>query len=256
MPEMRDAVRDLFDKGHAFIRNDGLGIDTAWTHLPDDEDRESAIEWTASRVQVLADCCTAAAETQKRSILPEKLPWGWMLVFPISLPFLAIAASAWLPPQNHGQHIDELAAYLPLEILFVAVFAIPWLLVTCSVVKGRGNSLTAFIALLIFSLAGFFGASFPLILLANTTLDQGPPTEHNQWVVDFVSTESGLRADVLSWRPEKQIQQVRISEDVLAKDRLAFADCKMLTIETKPGFLGHEWISSVKPFSIDKRPHD
>ena len=107
-----------------------------------------------------------------------------------------------------------------------------------------------------FSLAGFFAAGFPLLQLANAALDQGAPTKYEQPVIDFVATDSGYRADVLSWRPERAIQPVRIDEEGNAGDPLHFADCRMLAIKTKPGFFGFEWISSVRPVQIEHRPRE
>lgn len=90
-----------------------------------------------------------------------------------------------------------------------------------------------------------WAVTYQCLSIANAFLDNSSPQFHVTEVVGVIPSgyRSGPRIRVASWRPEHAEEVVHISKEkfqTLGKEHTA------VEISTKPGYLGFEWVSSIK----------
>jgi hypothetical protein len=244
----RDAVRKLFGMGVQLIRNDGLGIDLIWPDYCSDMAIETVIDSAAIELRKLTDCCLEAPEHQRRWLIREK----WHIQTAVAVPFLAVFSNFLVIALSaitgtSARAVDESITHWWFEVLVSLPFIALWIIILYWMLKGRSNSAALLLTLWITSgIAMFFSCSMWIFTL-NAQLDSSPGTSIVQPIVDFRQTYSGYDIDVLFWHSDRPFKRIFVSNADYAQDRLAFMRCDSLVIETKPGYFGYEWISSVKP---------
>jgi len=244
----RDAVRKLFDMGVTLIRNDGQGIDLIWMDFCADNAIENVIDSAAIELRNLTNCCLEAPKNQHRWPIRERLH----VPLAISVPFLVTVSNFFVIALakitgTTARAVDDSFAHLWFEILVSFPLIALWVIISFWMLKGRSNSAVLLPVLWIISGITIFFACSIWIFTLNAQLDRSPSKAFVQPIVGYRPTNFGYDIDVEFWHPDRPIKTIFISNDDYAKDRLSFMQCDALAIETKPGYFGYEWISSVKP---------
>ncbi len=250
--EVRAAVSSLFDMGFTVVRNDGKGIDAIRTPL-----NEADSSWKATipdAVNGLLTLAGAGASVRSRRFLGISIDaWGWpgACLVPFAAVLGTIAAGYMLFLTNARYATDPYFAGSSVAAPLLAL----WIILSYHLIRGRAKSpvhlpIVWFASALTFWLAGSTWA-----LAFNASLDAGQITRHVQpiLIVERKTDEldTGYHVYVPSWHPGEEFQKIVISHAECRQYSFPIMLAKNLRIDTKPGFLGYEWICSIEPLRDD-----
>jgi hypothetical protein len=239
--ENRRGIQALFDLGFNYLKHDGQTLTLTWRKFPrrtqmEVETMEKAVAHLVEQGRSLAKIATF--ETPEPSTW--KLKRLFAFAFPILLAVTGIAAmiiglSKYKPLDPGKVFVDSLKFSLPLLVLFI------WF--SIRLLKGRSSShreliAVFFIALFAFPLAGFGYRGF-----LNGALDDSPPAVHQVIVLNKYYKRSKNKysyyAVVNSWRKPESEEKLRVSKSFY---NYLQPGSSTITITTKPGKFGFEWI--------------
>jgi hypothetical protein len=239
--ENRRGIQALFDLGFNHLKHDGQNLTLTWKNFPrrtqmEIATMEKAVAQLAEQGRGLAKI--TSYETQEPSTW--KLKRLFTFAFPILLTItgivtMIIALSSFKPLDRGKVFVDSLKFSLPLLVLFT------WF--SIRLLKGRSSShreliAVFFIALFAFPLAGFGYSGF-----LNGALDDSSPAVHQVMVLNKYYKRSKNKntyyAVVKSWRKPEAAEKLRISKSFY---NYLQPGSSMITIKTKPGKFGFEWI--------------
>ena len=240
--ENRQSIQALFKLGFNHFKHDGKTITATWRNFP----RRTHME--VDRMEkAVAELATPYRNIPKITIYesPEPAsPWKAKRLF-------AFAFSIFIVVTGIATMIAMLTGYKPLDPgkIFVQSlkFSIPLFIVftwlSLQLLKGRSSSHRELIAVFFIALAGFPVAGFGYMGFLNAKLDNNPPVVHEVKVSNKYYTKSknsySYYALVDSWREGEITETLSISGDFY--NRLQ-PGSSTITITTKPGKFGYEWI--------------
>ena len=247
-PEKREGVRKIFEQGFTRIELDGKGMTASWTPFQLNGSSQDAVDERLIKTLVshLAVLAASMPDSSKYLTGPRDATWkakrALAFGIPITLEMVGLPALALgfikFKPLNMGQIVlDSLVYSVPLLLVFLGLAVV--------LVKGRASShreliIVACLALFAFPLSGVGVETF-----CNGWLDSLEPSSHTVTVVDKYISKSDKSTNYYlvleSWRDRSEVEKLSISsrEYQSAEPRVS-----RVTIVTKPGRFGHEWIVS------------
>lgn len=240
--ENRRSIQALFNLGFNHLKHDGKTITITWKNFP----RRTHME--VDRMEkAVAELITPCRNLQKITTYESTEPasaWKskrlFAFAFSILLTVTGIAALIAMltgyEPLDPGRiFVQSLKYSIPLFVVFT------WL--SLQLLKGRSSSHRELIAVFFIALAGFAPAGFGYLGYLNGAMDNGPAAVHEVLVSDKYYSKSknsySYYALVESWREGETIEKLGVSGDFY--NRLQ-PGSSTITITTKPGKFGYEWI--------------
>jgi hypothetical protein len=240
--ENRQSIQALFKLGFNYLKHDGKTITATWRNFP----RRTHME--VDRMEkAVAELSTPYRNIPKITIyesMEPSSPWRAKRLF-------AFAFSILIAVTGTAAMIAMLTGYKPLDPdkIFVQSlkFSIPLFIVftwlSLQLLKGRSSSHRELIAVFFIALAGFPVAGFGYMGFLNAVWDNNPPAVHEVMVNEKYYSKHknsySYYALVDSWREGETTEKLSISRNFF--NRLQ-PGSSTITITTKPGKFGYEWI--------------
>jgi hypothetical protein len=239
--ENRRSIQALFHLGFNHLKHDGQGLTLTWKNFPRRTQME--VEPMEKAVALLAEQGRSLAKITSYET-PEPSTWKLKRLFAFAFPILLtvtgiiamiIALSSYKPLDRGKLFVDSLKFSLPLLVLFT------WF--SIRLLKGRSSSHRELIAVFFISLFAFPLAGFGYRGFLNGALDDGSPAVHQVMVLNKYYKRSKNKysyyAVVKSWRKPEAAEKLRISKSFY---NYLQPGSSTMTITTKPGKFGFEWI--------------
>lgn len=255
-PELRAAVRRLFDLGFTCLRSDGKGFDAAWPRYAGPQPVEPGLVETAlSNLNMLAS--QAPAPTAGAG--SKAINWNFAATVAMILATLGLlllihilrARGQAVVPDYHGTRVILLSG------LSLGVLAAAWVI-------WRFRRTRPVFLLVFFSL---FAAMFSLVsvgatyMCLNAQLDRGPESRYLQPIIAYGYKHDptpSYYVDVQHWLAGQASQRVLISkqeyEQIAGLVEESDEAGVYLEVTIRPGYFGSPWISSYE--LVEESPDD
>ncbi|MGD2092757.1 MAG: hypothetical protein PVH61_41715 [Candidatus Aminicenantes bacterium] len=243
--ENRRSIQALFQLGFNYLKHDGQNLTITWRNFPrrtqmEVETMEKAVALLAEQGGSLAKITTY--EMQEPTTWKQKRLFAF--AFPILLAITGITAliiglSQYRPLDSGKVFVDSFKFSVPLLVLFV------WF--SIRLLRGRSSSHRELIAVFFISLFAFPLAGFGYRGFLNGALDDSPAAVHQVIVLNKYYSRSKNNytyyAVVNSWRKPESEEKLRISKSFY---NYLQPGSSTITVKTKPGKFGFEWIVEIK----------
>ncbi|MCP5102960.1 MAG: hypothetical protein GY950_06265 [bacterium] len=243
--ENRQNIQALFQLGFNHLKHDGKSLTLTWNNFPRKKQMEmETIEKAVAPLAVLGGNLAKILTHETPEPSPWKLKRFAAFALPISLlvsgfVFLMMGLTGYKPLDGGKVFADSLAYSVPLFLLFT------W--IALHLLKGRSSSHRELIAVFFIALFGFPLAGFGYRTYLNGALDTAPPAVHEVMVVKKYYSKSknsySYYAVVESWRENRNTERLGISKRFYNS---LTPRSSTLTITTKPGKFGYQWIVALK----------
>jgi hypothetical protein len=242
-PENRRAVREVFDMGFNHLERNGMYLTLTWHNFTRREQMEVRImeRAVAQLVDPVSHLEKIPYVTEPASAAREFKRW---LAFALPTILLVTGLAAGVigmlryPPLDEGNvFLSSLLVSVPLFILFT------WF--SFHLLKGRSSSHRELIGVFFFSLFVFPLAGNCFNTFFNGALDLSPPEAHRVAVLQKKTVrsdgENSYYAVVRSWREDtaEPTEKLEVSRRLYQSLE---PGSSFMTITTKPGAFGFEWI--------------
>jgi len=239
--ENRRSIQDLFSLGFNLLKHDGKTLTATWQNFP----RQTRME-TATMEKAVALMAVPVHNLPKITTYETEEPSTWKLkrlfafAFPILVTVTGIVAliltfDTYEPLDPGKVFVNSLQYSLPLFVLFT------WF--SIHLLKGRSSSHRELITVFFICLFGFPLAGFGFNGYLNGVLDENPPAVHEVLVVNKYYSKSknsySYYARVESWREPESTEKLKVSKSYYNSLQ---PGTSVITITTKPGKFGFEWI--------------
>lgn len=243
--ENRRSIQALFQLGFNYLKHDGQNLTITWRRFPRGTQME--VETMEKAVALLVEQGSSLTKITTFET-PEPSTWKQKRLFAFAIPILLtitgltamiIALSSYKPLDKGELFVDSLKFSLPLLVIFT------WF--SIRLLKGRSSSHRELIAVFFISLFAFPLAGFGYSGFLNGVLDDSPPSVHQVLVLNKYYKRSkdshSYYAVVNSWRKPESTEKLRISRSFYS---YLNPGSSTITITTKPGKFGFEWIVEIK----------
>jgi hypothetical protein len=233
----RDAVRAVFRLGFTAVRHDGQRMSALWSpfKLRDDIDPSlitGAVAALATLVRNMPMMATPARPAPTLIATGLPMAGGGML---IALIALSLFAAQFRPIDTMALMRDSLHYSVPALVL--------WLGFVFLQLRGRSTAYKEFGLLALLSVLSFLLGGAGVETIINGWADAGPPSVHDVEVIRTYSSSgrsTTYHIVVTSWHRPRRAENLIVSS-------AAYHDAqphRRMTVVTKPGRLGFEWITS------------
>ncbi len=242
-PDKRAAVEGLFAEGCTRIELEPSGLTVAWRPL--EFARAADAEFVALSLRHFAaltgdGTVEASAPAQARGYDRQDFDRVMRPVLATALVACLAAGGLMISPLDF-QPVDGLGLFVG-SLRFSAAALAAFLVAAGAALKGKpwfthGLARSALAAALLFIPAGYWA-----LFAVNCGLDRAAPAVHRTRVTGKERSENFCRMRVAAWSPHKTVE-VRVDMKACAW----LAQDQLLSVTTKPGYLGHEWIVGWRP---------
>jgi hypothetical protein len=235
--DVRAAIQSIFGLGFTRVRQSGQRLESVWSPFkPTDDIDPSLITGTVESLAAIARNLPMASPmtpAPRRFTVKGLHAFGVVLV--AVLFGLSLATLRYRPLDPGALMRDSLHYSIPALLL--------WLGVVFVFLRGerptrtrRQLVLLAFLSVVAFAIGGD-----ALEMITNGYSDAGAPSAHEAQVIGKYSTggrSTTYHLYVTSWRRPRQRENLVVSRDAYGRARLRGG----ITVVTKPGRLGYEWV--------------
>lgn len=243
--ENRRGIQALFQLGFNYLKHDGKALTLTWRRFP--RKKQMEVEIMEKAVAQLVEQGRSLAKIVTYE-MPEHSTWKLKRIFAFAIPILLavtgtaaliILFSGFRPLDQGTVFAESLKFSLPLLVLFT------WF--SIRLLKGRSSSHRELIAVFFIALFAFPLAGFGYMGFLNGALDDGPPAVHQVIVLNKYYSHNKNNytyyAVVNSWREPESTEKLHISKSFY---NYLNPGSSTITITTKPGKFGFEWIVEIK----------
>jgi hypothetical protein len=232
--EARDAVRAVFRLGFTAVRQHGQQLQAVWSpfKLRDDVD-PSLITGAVAPLAAIARQMPATMPAVEQTVGISVGVVAAAIALMMALAGLAVAATRFRPLDGGAIMLDSLHYSIPALV--------PWLALAVLLLKGHSTARKLLPVLLITSVIAFVVGGNALETIVNGWADASPPSSHDEQVIRMYrigGRTTTYHVVVTSWRRSRQSENLSVS---YAEYRAARPH-RHVTVVTKPGRLGFEWI--------------
>jgi hypothetical protein len=232
----RQAVRAIFRLGFTAVRQQGQVLQAVWSpfKLRDDID-PSVVTGILTPLATLArDMPVVPTAAPARRISAKAITTAAMATMVVLLG-LSVGAGRFRPLDDGAVMRDSLNYSIPLLVL--------WLAFAFRQLKGRSTAHRELGLVALTSLIGFVLGGNALETIINGWADAAPPSAHEAEVIRTYSSSghsTAYHVVLRSWRRQHQAENLTVSSGVYH----TATPHRHITVVTKPGRLGFEWIVS------------
>jgi len=235
--DAREAVRAIFGLGFTAVRHEGRRLQAVWSpfKLRDDID-PSLITGAVAPLATLARQMPAVPGPSRQLAIPVAMgviPAG--IVMLMALPILAAVGMRFRPLDGGAVFRDSLHHSIPALVV--------WLALAVVFLRGRSTAHKQLTFVTIASAVVFVLGGNSLETIINGWADAGPPSSHEEQVIRTYSSSgrsTTYHVLVTSWRGPRQTENLVVSSG----EYHTAQSHPHITVVTKPGRLGFEWIVS------------
>lgn len=240
----KDAVYRLFELGFDRIIHDGAVMECRWGRFKPKRDFNlSVINEALTHLSALikemprAEAESAYIKPKNRALSPQGT------VFAVIILFCLATAGLWWGLREYPP-LDSINMFLGSLWYSIPAFA-AFLWLTALIVRGKAKSHEMFKIIVLLSIIFFPVCGFGTFLNVNGYLDKSESSVHRMKVESKrKSTSKGRVSHYVSfksWRKGRDFEKIKIKSEDYERVKPGVTQ---MAVETKPGRLGYEWVSS------------